>query len=80
MVKGGMVDPLEPISEGTDETKLEPIETLELLEDGWTLLKMQMAIRSLPRDGCFGIAHDGPSYKLSCAWATAAKKRVKNAP
>jgi hypothetical protein len=73
VVKGGWLDPLESVPEGST-TRLGPTETLEpregltvagrlleLLGGGWTLY--------------------GPSYiMLLCAWATAAKKRVKRVP
>jgi len=91
VVKGGWLDPLEPVPEGST-TRLGPIETLEpregltagrlleLLGGGWTLLKSQATINKWVRDGLLDIAYYGPSYKLSCAWATAAKKRVKRVP
>ena len=90
MVNGGWLDPLEP--EGSI-AKLGPAETLEpvgvltvagrlleLLGGGWTLLKAEVAIKKSQRVGSLGIAHYGASYELSCAWATAAKKRVKRVP
>jgi hypothetical protein len=67
VTKGGEVPEGSTVEdESTDETELEPIETLGLGEGstvagGWLELL------------------DGPSYKLSCAWATATKKRVKKA-
>ena len=92
MAKGGWLDPLESVLKGST-TRLGPIETLEpreglavagrlleLLGGGWTLLKSQVTINKSPMDGLLNIAHYGPSYKLSCAWATAAKKRVKRVP
>lgn len=92
VVRGGWLDPLESVPEGST-TKLGPTEPLEpregltvagmlleLLGGGWTLLKPRTTINKWPRDRLFGIAHYGPSYKLSCAWATAAKKRVKRVP
>jgi hypothetical protein len=76
VVKGGELGPLEPVPEGSrvedesiDETKLEPV-----LGEGLTV-----AGRLLELLGD-GWALCGPLYKSSCAWATAARKRVKRVP